>query len=278
MPTISGRRLANELKHLRLAAALTIGQAAAHLECSDSKISRIETGRAPVMPRDARDLADLYGATAEQRDRLIQLARDSRKKGWWQVYGNTINPQVATFLDFESAAQAISIYRTNRIPGLLRTSQYARATFAADWPAILPRRDNQDGSYWAELRQQAWTTLPSLQVVLDEAALRRPVGGPQVMREQLERLISLSTSPRLRMQVIPFAVESQANADLPFGILTFPDPADTDIVCVRYPTGALWIEDKAEVDQYHQLFRRVQATALPPQDTVDLITSVLKEL
>jgi len=278
MPTVCGRRLAIELKRLRQAAALTIGQVAAQLECSDSKISRIESGRLAVAPRDARDLADLYDVPGELCDRLIQLARDSRQKGWWQVYGETADAQVATYLDFESAAEKICIYRTDRIPGLLRTDQYSRATFAADWPGTPIRGADQDAGYWAEQRQQACSTLPCLQVVLDEAALRRQVGGRQVMREQLQRLVVLSTETCLQLQVIPFAVDALVETDLPFGILTFPDPADPDIVCVRYPTGALWIEDTAEVDKYHDHFRRLQAAALPLGDTVALIASVLKKV
>jgi hypothetical protein len=104
---------------------------AEHLECSTSKISRIETGRVSVSPRDVRDMLDLYGVSAPQRDNLVQLARESRQKGWWHAYSDAIEPRFATYIGLESAASAIRIYEVTLIPGLLQTEDYARAVIAA---------------------------------------------------------------------------------------------------------------------------------------------------
>src|SRR5580700_3740582 len=126
-PTIRRRRLALELRRLRETAGLTCEQVAEHLECSASKISRVETGRVSVSPRDVRDMLDLYDVPGEQRESLVQLARDSRQKGWWHAYSDTMMPQFATYLGLESAASEIRIYEVSLIPGLLQTEDYARA-------------------------------------------------------------------------------------------------------------------------------------------------------
>src|SRR6202045_1543714 len=130
-PTVRRRRLALELRRLREAARLTCEEVADHLECSASKISRVETGRVSVSPRDVRDMLDLYGVPAEQRESLVQLTRDSRQKGWWHAYSDTMLPQFATYLGLESAASEIRIYEVNLIPGLLQTEDYARTVISA---------------------------------------------------------------------------------------------------------------------------------------------------
>jgi len=130
-PTVRRRRLALELRRLREAARLTCEEVADHLECSASKISRVETGRVSVSPRDVRDMLDLYGVPAEQRESLVQLARDSRQKGWWHAFSDTMQPQMATYVGLESAASEIRIYEVSLIPGLLQTEDYARAVIRA---------------------------------------------------------------------------------------------------------------------------------------------------
>jgi hypothetical protein len=276
-PTVRRRRLASELRRLREAANLTCEDVAARLECSASKISRIETGRVSVSPRDVRDLALLYCVPAVERDSLVQLARESRQQGWWHAYGDSIQPHVATYIGLESAASQMSIYRNVRIPSLLQTSDYARASSMADAGTTgAPAPDRS-----AELhkdRQDRTTKRPHyFSAVFGEAALRRQVGGPEVMRSQLEHIIASSAGPGASVQVIPFRSATMIPVELPFGILGFPDPADRDVVCVRYPTGLLWIEDTAEVELYNVLFDQLRACALSPADSVDLVASVLKE-
>src|SRR5450432_3373734 len=126
-PTVRRRRLALELRSLREAARLTCEEVAEHVECSASKISRIETGRVSVSPRDVRDMLEIYGVSGQERDSLVQLARDSRQKGWWHAYSDTINPQFATYVGLESAASEIRVYEVSLIPSLLQTEDYARA-------------------------------------------------------------------------------------------------------------------------------------------------------
>jgi transcriptional regulator with XRE-family HTH domain len=278
-PTVRGRRLALELRRLREAAKLTCEDVAARLECSASKISRIETGRVSVSPRDVRDLLRIYGVPEDQHDSLIQLARQSRQKGWWHAYGPGVQPQLATYLSMESAASEIRLYSVTRIPALLQTEDYARAVISAgrlgstlpvptDWPVEL----------LMERQRLAMASPPTVWVVMDEAALRRQVGGREVFRQQLEHLIEVSSMPTVFLQLIPFSRGEYAAMDLPFNIMGFPDPADFDVACAGYPTGLLWIEDMAEVDRYNLLFHHLQAAALSPAESVALVVTMLDEL
>jgi transcriptional regulator with XRE-family HTH domain len=273
------RRLAQELRRLREAAHLTCDEVAAALDCSASKISRIETCRVLVSPRDVRDLLRIYGVPEEQRAGLIQLARESRQKGWWQTLANAVEPNVMTYLGLEQEASELRIYNANWMPGLLVTEDYARVAVTAG-RAVIGRRRTADDTVGLvmERQRQAGENPRQLWVVLDETVLRRRVGGREVMRRQIEHLIELSSRPDLCLQVMPFIGGLHITLDASFTIMEFPDPADPDIACVNYPTGVLWIEDTAEVGQYNTLFRHFQAASLSPGDSVDLIDSVLKEL
>jgi transcriptional regulator with XRE-family HTH domain len=278
-PTVRGRRLALELRRLREAAKLTCEDVAAQLECSASKISRIETGRVSVSPRDVRDLLRIYDVPEDQHESLIQLARQSRQKGWWHAYGPGVQPQLATYLGMESAASYIRFYSVTRIPALLQTERYARAVISAgrlrtaypvptDWPVEL----------LMERQRLAMACPPHLWVIMDEAALRRRVGGRETMQQQLEHLIELCSMPTVFLQLIPFSRGEYAAMDLPFIILGFPDQADPDVACAGYPTGLLWIEDTAEVDRYNVIFHHLQAAAMSPAESVELMVAMLAEL
>jgi transcriptional regulator with XRE-family HTH domain len=267
-----------ELRRLREAAKLTCEDVAAQLECSASKISRIETGRVSVSPRDVRDLLRLYGVPDEQHASLIQLARESRQKGWWHAYGSDVQPQLATYLSMETAASRIRFYCVCRIPALLQTENYARAVISAgrvgssypvptEWPVDL----------LMERQRLAMASPPHVWVIMDEAALRRQVGGREVTREQIEHLIELSSQPTVVIQIIPFSSGEYTAMDLPFIVLGFPDQADFDVACAGYPTGLLWIEDIAEVDRYNRVFHHLQAAALSPAESVAVMVSMLKD-
>ncbi len=276
--TVRRRRLALELRRLRETAKLTCEEVAEQLECSASKISRVETGRVSVSPRDVRDMLAIYGVPEDQRDDLVQLARESRQKGWWHAFSDTVHPHFATYLGMESAASQIRIYKAIRIPNQLQTEDYARAITAAGQVGGQFVRDDRYFAVQMERKRQASANPARVWVVLDEAALRRQVGGPEVMRQQLEYLCELSASPNVFLQVIPFSSGAHVTMDLPFVILSFPDAMDPDVVCMGYPTGCLWIEDMTEVDRYNLFFHHLQATALSFDESVALITSVLKEL
>jgi transcriptional regulator with XRE-family HTH domain len=279
-PTVRRRRLALELRRLRETARLTCEEVAERLECSASKISRVETGRVSVSPRDVRDMLEIYGIPADQRESLVQLARDSRQKGWWHAYSDTIQPQFATYLGLESAASEIRIYEVILIPGLLQTEDYARAVISAG----MMNSEHEDIERRVALRmarqQPALSRAdsPKLWAVLDEAALRRTVGGPGLMRMQLEYLLGVASLPNVAVQVIPFGGGAHPAMGRPFVVLVFPERADPDVVYLEDLTSALYLEDVDEVDRYDVFFNHLRATALSFDDSTALITSVLKEM
>jgi transcriptional regulator with XRE-family HTH domain len=277
-PTVRRRRLALELRRLREAAKLTCEDVAERLECSASKISRIETGRVSVSPRDVRDMLEIYGVPEDQRDSLVQLARESRQKGWWHAYGDSVLPHFGTYLGLESAASEIRIYEVNLIPGLLQTEEYARAVISAGM-VDKPRADiERSVALRMERQQVARTIMPKVWAVLDEAALRRQVGGPEVMRIQLEHLRELGSLRNVSLQVIPFGGGAHPAMGRPFVILSFGEDLDPDVVYLEDLTSALWVENVDEIDRYNVFFNHLRATALSFENSAALMTSVLKEM
>src|ERR1022692_3718201 len=267
-PTVRRRRLALELRRLREAARLTCEEVAEHLECSASKISRVETGRVSVSPRDVRDMLKLYGVPEQQRDSLVQLSRDSRQKGWWHAYSD-INPQFATYVGLESAASEIRVYEVNLIPGLLQTEEYARTMI---------RSGTVNGNLGDVDRKVALRMARQPALTRNEAALRRRVGGTELMRSQLEHVLELSGLKNVAMQVIPFGAGAHPAMGRPFVILVFPERIDPDVVYLEDLTSAFYLEDVDEVDRYNVFFNHLRATALSFDDSAALVTSVLKDL
>ena len=257
-PTVRRRRLALELRRLRETAKLTCEDVAERLECSASKISRVETGRVSVSPRDVRDMLQIYGVPEDQRDSLVQLARESRQKGWWHAYGDSVQPHFGTYLGLESAASEIRIYEVNLIPGLLQTEEYARAVISAGM-VDKPRADiERSVALRMERQQVARTIMPKVWAVLDEAALRRQVGGPEVMRIQLEHLREVGSLRNVSLQVIPFGGGAHPAMGRPFVILSFGEDLDPDVVYLEDLTSALWVENVDEIDRYNVFFNHLQ--------------------
>jgi len=278
-PTVRRRRLALELRRLREATRLTCEEVAEHLECSASKISRVETGRVSVSPRDVRDMLALYGVPEDQRESLVQLARDSRQKGWWQAYSDTIQPQFAAFIGLESAASEIRNYEVSLIPALLQTPDYARAVITAGM--VSGKAADIDRSVQLRMARQPTLTRhdpPKLWAVLDEAALRRRVGGASLMRLQLEHLQEAGQQPNVAIQVIPFGGGAHPAMGRPFIVLCFPERIDPDVVYLEELTRAIYLEDVAEVDKYNMFFNHLRATALSFDESAALIVSALKEM
>ena len=278
-PTVRRRRLALELRRLREAARLTCEEVAEHLECSASKISRVETGRVSVSPRDVRDMLEIYGVSGQERDSLVQLARDSRQKGWWHAYSDTINPQFATYVGLESAASEIRVYEVSLIPSLLQTEDYARAIITSG--IMNGTGEEMERSVALRMARQPALTRddepPLLWAVLDEAALRRRVGGRELMRAQLEHVLELSGLKNVAMQVIPFGAGAHPAMGRPFVILVFPERIDPDVVYLEDLTSAFYLEDVEEVDRYNVFFNHLRATALSFDESAALVTSVLKD-
>ncbi|OXM64432.1 MULTISPECIES: helix-turn-helix domain-containing protein [Amycolatopsis] len=270
-PTIRRRRLASELRRLREAADLTIDEVAEKLECSASKISRIETGHVGVTPRDARDMLELYGMTGDEREALVQLAREARKPGWWQAYKEVFT---GTFVGLEADASSLRAFQALLVPGLLQTEPYARAVIRAMRPDA-GESDIQRRVAARTARQQLLTdpNPPEYWAVIDEAVLHRVVGGPEVMAHQAERLLAVAQLPHVTIQVVPFGAGAHPGMEGPFLILGFPEQADPDVVYVDSTSGGFFLELPPDVRRYILMFDHLRATALKPDDSVEVIAA-----
>jgi transcriptional regulator with XRE-family HTH domain len=268
-PTVRRRRLAAELRRLRDQAALTIEDVAEKLECSSSKISRIETEHVGVSPKDARELLKLYGVPSDQLEALVQLSKEARKKGWWHSYNEVFT---GAFVGLEAEASSLRAYQALLIPGLLQTEDYMSAVIRAARPDASGAQVEKRVS--ARLARQQLMTDPEpprYWAVVDEAVLCRVVGGERVMHAQLEWLASRAALPHVTIQVLPFAAGAHAGMEGPFLILGFPEQADPDVVYVDNTTAGIYLEEPAEILRYTLMFDHLRAAALSPDDTLTRI-------
>ncbi len=271
-PTLRARRLALELLRRREAAGLTREEAARQLEWSTSTIFRIETGRSRPQPGNVRVLLELYGVTGPERDGLIRLAREARQPGWWHSFRDVLPNPYEVFIGLEAGAASIRNFEPVVVPGLLQTEEYARQ-MSRGGPRELDREDIERRVQVRMERQRILTRedRPRLWAVLDEAVIRRTVGGPEVMREQLRHLIECAEQGKTTLQVVPFSAGAHAGTTGPFIILDFPEPTDPSVVYVETLAGDLYLEERADVDRYTLAFDRLLAAALHPDDSVRLV-------
>jgi transcriptional regulator with XRE-family HTH domain len=279
-PTVRRRRLAAELHRLRQASKLTIEQVADQLEWSAGKVSKIENARVSVMPRDARKLLDIYGITeGQERDLLLSLSRESRERGWWQQYGETVPEWFATYVGLEAEAVTISAYQAEIVPGLLQTQRYAAALHRA---ALMNATEDEIERHVA-VRMERQARLrerdaPQLWVVLNEGVIRRIVGEREIMYEQLARLAEAASAPNITLQVLPFGAGAHASMDSAFSILGFDPPTDGEIVYFEHPTCSLYLEKADEVARYRLVYEHLRAASLSLDDSRRLIARSAEDL
>ena len=270
-PTVRRRELGSVLRALRTDAGLTVDQVAERLLCSPSKVSRLETGQRGASLRDVRDLCDLYEVSAAERERLMTLAREGKQQAWWHSF----DLRYQTYVGLEDEAASIRLYNANVVPGLLQTAEYARAVTAA----VLPQRTLEavDQEVDARLTRQQLLTKenpPEVQVVLDESVLHRAVGGPAVMRAQLDRLLDLSRLPNVSLRVLPYESGALPAVETKFIVLSFATPEVSDVVFIEGLVGDLYLERPADVREYEKVFGMLLGMALTPEQTNDLITKL----
>lgn len=279
-PTVRRRRLAAELHRLRQVSKLTIEQVAEQLEWSPGKVSKIENARVSVMPRDARKLLDMYGVTeGQERELLLSLARESRARGWWQQYGETVPEWFATYVGLEAEAVTISAYQAEIVPGLLQTQRYAAALHRA---ALMNATEDEIERHVA-VRMERQARLrerdaPRLWVVLNEAVIRRIVGERAIMHEQLARLAEAASAPNITLQVLPFSAGAHASMDSAFSILGFDPPTDDEIVYFEHPTCSLYLEKADEVARYRLVYEHLRAASLSLDESRRLIARSAEDL
>jgi transcriptional regulator with XRE-family HTH domain len=264
-----------ELRRLREAAGVTIEHVAERLECSGSKISRIETGQTGVTPRDVRDMLSVYGVDLDYAETLLRIAREARQKGWWQLYGDVLT---GAYVGLEAAADRVRSYEALVVPGLMQTEDYAQAMIHAARPDI--SLAEVEKRVRVRMSRQSLLTQDDpldLWVVLDEAVLHRPVGGAEVMRRQLLHLVQISELSNVTLQVLPFAAGAHAGMDGTFTILLYDDSADQNFVFAANAAGGLFLEKDDELQRYGFIFDYLRANALRPADSASMIVKLAKE-
>jgi transcriptional regulator with XRE-family HTH domain len=275
-PAVRRRKLGAELRALRTSAGLTSGEAARLVGWHQSKVSRIETGTSGVKPTDVRLLLDAYGvADSQLRELLMMLAGSDDSGGrhhWWHAYRGVLPPTYRDFISLESQAGAMRTLETTVVPGLLQTPEYARAVTSAAVEGLAAER--LDTLVEVRLaRQDVLRADPPLELsaVLDEAVLRREVGGPGVMARQLEKLVEAARLPQVRLQVLPFAAGAHIGVTGPFVIFSFSSTSDLDVVVLDHLTSSLYLERKEDLQAYTEAFNALQIHALSPEDSLDFI-------
>jgi transcriptional regulator with XRE-family HTH domain len=273
-PSVRGRQLAAELRRLRDAATLTGEEAAARLGWSPSKISRIETGQTAPSQADLRRVLDLYEVTGTQRGRLELLGQSAGQRGWWDAYADTLGPEYTALIALEAEAESVRWYSPMLVPGLLQTERYAREVIRSGLliapPGEIERRVQVKMNRQRVLSRD---TPLLLDVVLDEAAILRPVGDAAVMREQLAHLTQVAGQPGVSLQMLPLAAGPHPATTGEFTILRFPDLIAPDVVYLENMTSDLYVEREADVYRYAMAFDRLRAIALGPDDAAVLITA-----
>jgi transcriptional regulator with XRE-family HTH domain len=274
-PTLRRRQLGQELRRLREAAGTTIDQVAERLNCSASKISRIETGQSGVSSRDVRDILAAYQVEGVQAEALVEMAREAKQRGWWQLYGTVLT---SAYVGLEAAAAELHSFEPLVVPGLLQTEEYARAMVLAGWPNM----PNEEVEQRIRVRMKRQSLLYQddplqLSIILDESALRRPVGGIDAMRRQLDKLLNAAELPHVTLQVLPLSAGAHGGMDGAFTILLFEEQVNQDLVFAANGAGGLFLEKDDEIERYASIFAGLQGYALPPRRSIEMIAKLAKE-
>lgn len=270
--TLRLRDLARALRTLRSGAGLSAEDVISRAGIDEATLSRAENGHNRPQKRTLLALLDLYDATAAQRDEMMALWADAGKQGWWRPYGE-LDPRFATYLSFEAEAYGVRTYESLFIPGLLQTEAYAREAITG----VLPEPTNGEIEQRLRARLERQAVLEGedplrVTAVIDEAALHREVGGPDVMRQQLRHLLSAAKLPYIALQVIPFRAGAHAGMLGAFALADFPD--DPEVVYVESLAGDVFLESAADVRRYTVVFESLRATALSPVDSAALIADL----
>jgi hypothetical protein len=278
IPTVRQRRLAQALRELRRDAGLTQDAVVARMGWHTSKLFRMENARSPRVDwLDVKELMEMYGVRSPHREALIQLARDARMRGWWTPYRDVFT---GSYVALEDESSAMRLYCPELVPGLLQTEDYARAVIRAVRPGYdeesVERRVTARLARQKELLDRP--AAPDLGLVLNEAVLRRLVGGAQMMAAQLRALAEAARRPPVMLQVLPFSAGAHAALEGGFVLIKFPEETDPDVVYVEGIMGDLYLESEVEVKRYQSAFERIQAVALGPKESSAFISALAREV
>jgi transcriptional regulator with XRE-family HTH domain len=276
-PTVLRILLGTQLRRLRESRGVTAQAAARAIRGSESKISRIELGRNAVREVDIADLLDLYGVTdAGEREQLLTLASQANQQGWWHRYQDVLPNWFQSYIGLEESAESIRSFDNQFVPGLLQTEDYAQAVFQ------LGAYSDEETDRLVFLRKERQRRFSSgglrLWAIIDETALRRPVGSTSLLRAQLEHLLDISVRPGLTLQVTPFLTGASYAAPGSFSILSFAVDDLPDVVYVEQLTSAMYLDKRADVDRYAEAMDQIRATSYTPDQTKELIRSIIGDM
>lgn len=278
-PTALRILLGSQLRRLRETKGVTREEAGHLIRGSESKISRMELGRVGFKERDVADLLTLYEVIDEQaRAAVLDLVDRANEPGWWHRFNDVLPGWFQAYVGLEEAAARIRTYEVQFVPGLLQTKEYAKAVITAGSAGL----GSEEIARRVDLRLERQRLLdrpdgPIFWAVIDEAALRRPIGGGEVMRAQVEHLIDLMRQPRITIQVMPFSFGGHSAEGGAFSILRFPDRELPDVVYVEQLASALYLDKREEVDRYSEVMERLCAVSTTPVETVELLRTIAEE-
>ncbi|MEV4113035.1 helix-turn-helix transcriptional regulator [Nonomuraea sp. NPDC049695] len=278
-PTALRILLGSQLRKLREAKNVTREEAGHLIRGSESKISRMELGRVGFKERDVADLLTLYGVVDKQaRAAVLDLVATANEPGWWHRFNDVLPTWFQAYVGLEEAAARIRTYEVQFVPGLLQTKEYARAVVTAGSAGIGAEEISRRVDLRLE-RQRMFERQdgPVFWAVIDEAALRRPIGGVEVMRAQIEHLVELMRQPKITIQIMPFSFGGHSAEGGAFSILRFPDPDLPDVVYVEQLASALYLDKREDVDRYTEVMERLCAVSTTPDETVGLLRTIADE-
>ena len=271
-PAMPQRRLRAELRSGRVSAELTQQQVADAIDWSLSKVIRIENGSVAISVNDLRALLQLYGM-ADRADELVDVAREARERSWWSQYRGIASSALIQYIEFESAASTVRSFQPLLVPGLLQTPDYARAVFGGFAPEHMVEDLIKVRLKRQELLRRAKP--PTLYNVVDEGVVRHLVGGPAVMRNQLQHLADLASRPNITLAIVPFAAGVHPAMRSPFVILEFPDAQDDDVLYLENPNGDVTDRDDTdEVARFAEAFEELNMLALSPQESIGYLRTL----
>ena len=278
-PTARRMVLGGQLRRLREAADISRRDAGYTIRASESKISRMELGRVSFKERDVADLLTLYGvADKAERGMFLELVRQSGQPGWWNRYSDLIPNWFQDYVGLEEAAARIQTFEVQFVPGLLQTETYARAIVTYG----LAGASHDEVERRVSLRMQRQKILtrtkpPQLWALVDESVLYRPIGGPQVLREQLEHLFEITKTPHVSLQIVPMKF-SGYTVEGAFSLMRFAEHDLPDIVYVEHLGGGLYLDKREEVEPYRQVVHRLTVNAETPEQSRQILRKRLAEL
>ncbi len=279
-PTVLRILLGSQLRRLRTAQGISREDAGYEIRASHAKISRIELGQVSFKERDVADLLSLYGVNStSEREPLLTLARQANNPGWWHKYSDVLPQWFEEYVGLEEAASIIRTYEIQFVPGLMQTEDYARAVvMLAHSGSPAAEIDNRVALRMTRQQRLTERGSPKVWAAVDEAALRRPLGGPEVMRGQLEHLMELAKLPNVTLQIVPFNQGGHAAAGGPFSILRFTGPDLPDIVYLEQLTSALYFDKPEETEHYMRVMDQLCIEALPASSTVDYLGEIRNDI